>query len=53
MLARGWGLLSASGVALPDGLEGIQRELLPSLWTHFNPAGAIRLREMMLARRLR
>ncbi len=53
MLARGWALLPAFGVALPDGLEGIQRELLPSLWTHFNPAGAGRLRELMLARRLR
>jgi len=52
MLARGWALLSAAGVALPDGLEGIQRDLLPSLWTHFNPAGANRLRELMLARRL-
>jgi hypothetical protein len=53
MLVRGWALLSAAGAALPDGLEGIQRELLPSLWTHFNPAGASRLRKLMLARSLR
>lgn len=53
MLAQGWALLPAFGAVLPEGLESIQRELLPSLWTHFNPAGASRLRELMLARRLR
>lgn len=53
MLARGWALLSAFGAGLPEGLAGIQRDLLPSLWTHFNPAGTSRLRELLLARRLR
>jgi len=52
MLARGWALLSAHGVVLPAPLEGIEQELLPSLWTHFNPAGGSRLRDLMLARRL-
>ncbi|WP_428422499.1 caspase family protein [Methylibium sp.] len=52
MLSQGWALLSAFKLGLPDGLAGIQRELLPSLWTHFNPAGARRLRELMVARRL-
>jgi hypothetical protein len=53
MLARGWALLSACGMTLPEELAGIQRDLLPSLWTHFNPAGASRLHELLLARRLR
>jgi hypothetical protein len=52
MLARGWSLLSAHGVVLPATLAGIERQLLPSLWTHFNPAGGSRLRDLMLARRL-
>jgi hypothetical protein len=52
LLAHGWSLLPAFGVSLPDGFAGIESELLPSLWTHFNAAGARRLSDLMLARRL-
>jgi hypothetical protein len=52
MLSRGWSLLSAHGVVLPAALAGIEQQLLPSLWTHFNPAGESRLRDLMLARRM-
>ena len=53
MLAQGWALLRALGVALPDELQALQRHLLPSLWTHFNPEGASRLRELVSSRRLK
>ncbi len=53
LLAQGWALLGALGATLPGELQALQRELLPSLWTHVNPAGAERLRRLMSSGRLR
>lgn len=52
MLARGWTLLSAFRVKLAEPLAGIERHLMPSLWTHFDRAGTEQLRDLILARRL-
>ena len=53
LLAQGWALLDALGATLPGELQALQRELLPSLWTHFNPTGAKRLRRIVTSGRLR
>lgn len=44
MLARAWALLPAAKISVTDELRDIKKELLPSLWSHFNPTGAQRLR---------
>ena len=53
LLSQGWSLVSAYDATLPDEFHGIQRELLPSLWTHFNAVGTNRLRELILMRRFK
>lgn len=53
MLAQGWALLRALRVRLPDGLQDMQRHLLPSLWTQFTAAGTALLRPLMLSGRIR
>jgi hypothetical protein len=52
MLARGWTFLSAYRMPLPEPLAGIERQLRPSLWTHFDRDGTDRLRDLILTRRL-
>ncbi len=52
LLSRGWALLSALGAPLPAGLAGIERHLLPSLWTHFDREGCDRLQDLIATRRL-
>lgn len=52
LLVRGWTLLSALGVTLPEPLMGIGRHLQPSLWTHFTRAGCDQLRDLMTQGRL-
>ena len=47
MLAQGWSLLNAFGARLPSSLEGMQRHVVPSLWTTFDPAGVDQLRYAM------
>ena len=42
-LAQGWALLSACRVALPPPLDGLQRWVLPSLWTLCEPIAVQRL----------
>jgi hypothetical protein len=39
--------LSPLGIVLPDGLRAMQAELRPALWTHFQPAAAAPLREIL------
>ncbi|MBK9170075.1 MAG: hypothetical protein IPM24_21800 [Bryobacterales bacterium] len=53
LLVQGWSQLRARRVSLPDSLAGIERELIPSPWTLFNPAGADRVRQAMLQGDLR
>lgn len=52
MLAQGWALLRAFRVQLPDGVQDIQRHLLPSLWTQFAAGGTALLRPMILSGRI-
>lgn len=47
MLSQGWALLSAARVSLPRSLEGIQRFVLPSVWTLFAPEGVDRLHDAL------
>lgn len=47
LLAQGWALLAAYRVSLPEGLEGIQRYLMPSLWTQFMPEGVTILKNVL------
>lgn len=51
VLARGWSLLAASKLSIPDSLIGMEHELLPSHWTHFTAAGADRLQKYLSTRR--
>jgi len=51
MLSKGWAILPAVKAPVPDELMALQPFLLPSLWTHFNPEGADRLRQFILTRR--
>lgn len=50
LLAQGWALLSAYRVSLPAELQGIQRYLMPSLWTQFTPEGTAILQQLMHSR---
>jgi Caspase domain len=47
LVARGWGLLAARNVTLPDELVGIERNLIPSLWTVFDKEGVDRIQQLM------
>lgn len=47
MLTQGWALLSPLSIVLPGGLDQLRAELRPSLWTHFAPAAADRLRHVL------
>lgn len=53
LLAQGWALLRAFRVQVPDGVQDLQRHLLPSLWTQFAAAGTALLRPMVLSGRIR
>lgn len=44
LLAQGWAYLSAFKISLPDGLQGIEDHLTPSVWTLFHPSGVAKLR---------
>jgi hypothetical protein len=50
MLAQGWSTLSARRVDFPPKLRDLQRHLVQSLWTLFDPAGAARVRDAILSR---
>ena len=52
LLARGWSIWTSTDVAIPPFLIGLQRELLPSVWTHFTAAGAERLSAFLSDRRI-
>jgi hypothetical protein len=43
LMAQGWALLAARATRVPDALAGLQRHLLPSLWSHFNKDGTVLL----------
>lgn len=47
MLSQGWALLSAARVSLPRSVEGIQRFLLPSVWTLLTPEGVDQLHDAL------
>lgn len=49
MLGQGWALLRALRVSLPRPLAGIERHLVPSLWTLFDGAGVEKIRAAMHA----
>lgn len=53
LLAQGWALLAAHRVALPPALAGIQRHLLPSLWTLFDEGGVAKVRSAMQTEEVR
>jgi hypothetical protein len=43
LLGQGWALLRAFDLTLPSALEGIERTVLPSLWTLFSAEGCEQL----------
>jgi hypothetical protein len=47
LLAQGWALLSANRVSLPPELWGLERSLVPSVWTMFDAEGGRRIRQAM------
>jgi hypothetical protein len=47
LLAQGWALLSANRVSLPQVLSGLERSLVPSVWTMFDDEGGRRIRSAM------
>jgi hypothetical protein len=47
LLAQGWALLGAHRIRLPESLEGIERTVLPSLWTLLDPRGADMVRHAL------
>ncbi len=53
LLSQGWALLSANRVKLPAKLSGLERHLLPSLWTQFDPRGIEMIRAAMQAQEVR
>ncbi len=53
LLSQGWALLKAYGASLPASLAGIERHLLPSLWSLFDSAGVAMVRAAMHAQEVR
>jgi hypothetical protein len=47
LLAQGWALLGAHRISLPESLEGIERTVLPSLWTLLDHRGADMVRHAL------
>jgi len=47
LLAQGWALLSANRVSLPPDLQGLERFLVPSVWSMFDAEGGRRIRQAM------
>lgn len=47
LLAQGWALLPANRLALPVSLLGLERFLVPSVWTMFDDEGGQRIRHAM------
>jgi hypothetical protein len=47
MLSRGWAIFGIREVTLPPGFVGLDRYLLPSLWTLFSHTGAAMVRAAM------
>jgi hypothetical protein len=53
LLSQGWALLSASRVKLPPKLTGLERHIVPSLWTQFDARGIEMIRAAMQAQEVR
>lgn len=53
MLSQGWALLRAYRVSLPPKLAGLERHLVPSLWTLFDQAGVAMVRAAMATKEVR
>jgi hypothetical protein len=53
LLSQGWALLSANRVKLPPKLTGLERHLVPSLWTQFDARGIEMIRAAMQAQEVR
>lgn len=53
MLSQGWALLSAHRVRFPAALAGLERHLVPSLWSLFDTRGIDMVRAAMHAREVR
>ncbi len=53
LLSQGWALLSANRVKLPSKLTGLERHLVPSLWTQFDARGIEMIRAAMQAQEVR
>ncbi len=49
LLAQGWALLRAHRVSLPAPVAGIERHLVPSLWTFLDATGVQKIRAAMRA----
>jgi hypothetical protein len=47
LLSQGWAYLGAQQVKLPDSLEELQGDLVPSVWTLFNKDGVAKIRSAM------
>jgi hypothetical protein len=47
MLAQGWALLNAHRIAFTGSLEGIDRHVLPSLWTLLDEGGVAMVRQAL------
>jgi hypothetical protein len=53
MLSQGWALLAAHKIAFPPSLAGLERHLVPSLWTLFDPQGVAMLRAALDSQEVR
>jgi len=49
LLSQGWSLLSALRVKMPEPLRTLEQNLLPSLWTLFDPKGMEKLIDAIAA----
>jgi hypothetical protein len=47
LLSQGWALLAAHRISFPPSLAGLERRLVPSLWTLFDSQGVDMLRAAM------
>jgi hypothetical protein len=52
LLGQGWAFVSVSGTRPPESLHDIQRHVLPSLWTLYDPDGVARLRDAIRTKEL-
>ena len=48
LFSQGWALLNANRVRLPQALDGIERMLRDSAWSHFTPEGCDRLKTVLI-----